>query len=195
MNESMNHFCSAVCSEEDPVDELVFDWWFYPENRDEGEMWDQQNVQQWHCLQSDVSPLDDTKPNISAWNVDLILSLLFQQNRLSRKQDCDSGVSVCQGWGEKQHVFQVRALISSESPLPFPLWVKLWRLTRQGVTLHYSFIFLRFNSQNSALPKDALWQEDRLLMPLGRIGTFWHCGTALLCCSTLRMICPLKKEQ
>lgn len=149
----------------------------------------------WDCLQSNVSPLDATKSNISAWNVDLILSLLFQQNRLSRKQDCDSGVSVCQGWGEKQHVFQVRALISSESPLPFPLWVKLWRLTQRGVTLHFSLIFLLFNSQNSTLPKDALWQEDRRLMPLGRIGTFWHCETALFCFSTLRMICPLKKEQ
>lgn len=34
-------------------------------------MWDQQNMEQWNCLQSKVSPLDDTKSNISAWNVDL----------------------------------------------------------------------------------------------------------------------------
>lgn len=116
---------------------------------------DQQNMGQWHCLQSNVSPLDATKSNISAGNVDLILSLLFQQNRLSRKQDCDSGVSVCQGWGEKQHVFQVRALISSESPLPFPLWVKLWRLTQRGVTLHYSFIFCY------SIPRIVLYSRTR----------------------------------
>lgn len=65
-------FVSYICSEED-LGSREQRW---------REMWDQQNVKEWHCLQFNVSPLGDTKSNISGWSIDL----KKQKNQKSKVQ-------------------------------------------------------------------------------------------------------------
>lgn len=67
MNESMNHL--AVLFVQRRIQRTS--WCLMISSREQRwrETWDQQNMGQWHCLQSNVSPLDATKSNISAWSV------------------------------------------------------------------------------------------------------------------------------
>lgn len=67
-----------------------------------------------------------------------------------------------------------------------------WR-SRELLCIIHLFLAI-FNSQNSTLPKDTVWHEDWLLMPLGRIGKFSHCKTTFFHHSTLEIIRPLKKK-
>lgn len=53
--------------------------------------------------------------------------------------------------------------------------LSIW-LTQLGVTAHYAFIFSVFVPRIVFCSR-TLWQEDRLLMPVGRTETFWGCGT------------------